>query len=105
MDIETYAAWAAKIAQIPAGGTMDRERLSYLALGLTGEAGEVADHVKKLLRDGEAAWSPAKVAEELGDVIFGWAALCAAVGRSPSDILAASRAKIEARIAQRNPAR
>src|SRR5262245_43962572 len=103
MQIDDYATWAAKVAEVPAGGTMDRERLSYLALGLAGESGEVADHVKKLLRDGERAWSPEKVAEELGDVIFGWAALCAAVGRKPSDILAASRAKIEKRIASRAP--
>jgi NTP pyrophosphatase (non-canonical NTP hydrolase) len=101
MDVNDYAAWAAEVARIPAGGTMDRERLSYLALGLTGEAGEVADLVKKLLRDGESAWSPERVAEELGDVIYYWSALCAAIGRSPSDVLAASRAKIEARIAKR----
>ena len=103
MDIDDYSAWAAGVAQIPAGGTTDRERLSYLALCLSGETGEVADHVKKLLRDGERAWSPEKVAEELGDVIFAWAALCAAVGRTPSDILSASRAKIEARLASRAP--
>ena len=99
MDINDYAAWAATIGRIPDGGTTDRERLSYLALGLTGEAGEVADLVKKLLRYGEAAWKPDRVADELGD--FSWAALCAAGGRSPSDVLAASRVKIEARIVKR----
>jgi NTP pyrophosphatase (non-canonical NTP hydrolase) len=99
MDIEDYAAWAAKLTRVPAGGTMDRQRLAYLGLGLAGEAGEVADHVKKLLRDGEAAWNPAQVADELGDVIYYWAALCAATGRSPNEVLAASQAKIEARIA------
>jgi NTP pyrophosphatase (non-canonical NTP hydrolase) len=101
VTFEDYAAWAAGVARIPAGGTMDRERLSYLALGLTGEAGEVADLVKKLLRDGESAWSPDRVAEELGDVIYCWSALCAPVGRKPGDVLAASKAKIEARIAKR----
>jgi len=101
MDINEYAAWAAQIARIPAGGTMDRERLSYLALGLAGEAGEIADLVKKVLRDGEGAWSPERVAGELGDVIYYWSALCAAVGCTPGDVLAASRTKIEARIATR----
>jgi NTP pyrophosphatase (non-canonical NTP hydrolase) len=101
MDVDEYAAWAAKAARIPESGTRDPERLSYLALGLAGEAGEVADHVKKLLRDGDSAWKPGEVAEELGDVIFYWAALCVACGRPPSDVLAASRTKIEARIASR----
>jgi NTP pyrophosphatase (non-canonical NTP hydrolase) len=101
VDINEYAAWAAKVARVPAGGTMDRERLSYLALGLTGEAGEVADHVKKLLRDGEAAWDPDHVSEELGDLVYYWAALCMAIGRRPADVLAASHAKIEARITNR----
>ncbi|HNB27237.1 MAG TPA: nucleoside triphosphate pyrophosphohydrolase family protein [Alphaproteobacteria bacterium] len=97
MELDDYATWAARVAE--ATPMTARERLAYLALGLSGEAGEVADHVKKTLRDGDAAWNPAKVAEELGDVIFGWAALCAMLGRKPSDILEASRAKIEARIA------
>jgi NTP pyrophosphatase (non-canonical NTP hydrolase) len=101
VDMEDYTAWVANLTRVPAGGTMDRERLAYLALGLTGEAGEVADYVKKLLRDGEAAWNPAQVADELGDVIYYWAALCVAAGHSPSAVLAASRAKIEARVASR----
>ncbi|MEZ5834051.1 MAG: nucleoside triphosphate pyrophosphohydrolase family protein [Dongiaceae bacterium] len=101
MTLDEYAAWAGEVARIPAGGTMDRERLSYLALGLTGEAGEVADLIKKLLRDGDSAWRPERLAEELGDVIYSWSAMCAAIGRSPSDLLAASRAKIEAKLAKR----
>lgn len=99
MDIDAYAAWAAKIARIPEAATPDPERLSYLALGLASEAGEVADHVKRLLRDGESAWKPAEVAEELGDVLYYWAVLCVACGRSPADLLTASKTKIEARIA------
>jgi|SRR5262245_3567710 len=102
MTIDDYAAWAAEVARIPGRGTMDRERLCYLALGLAGEAGEVADLVKKLLRDGDGAWSPERVADELGDVIYYWSALCSAAGRKPSDVLSASRVKIEARIAQRS---
>jgi NTP pyrophosphatase (non-canonical NTP hydrolase) len=99
MTIDEYATWAASVARIPKGGTLDRERLSYLGLGLASEAGEVAGDIKKLLRDGEATWSADKLGDELGDVIYYWAALCAAIGRSPADVLSASRAKIEARIA------
>jgi NTP pyrophosphatase (non-canonical NTP hydrolase) len=101
MEIDAYAAWAAETARIPDAGTRDPEWLSYLALGLTGEAGEVADHVKKLLRDGDNAWNSAEATDELGDILYYWAALCAACGHSPSAVLAASKAKIEVRIASR----
>lgn len=46
--------------------------ISYLALGLNGEAGEVADEVKKAIRnDGQI--SPerrAKILDEIGDVLW-----------------------------------
>ena len=71
--------------------------LSYLGLGLAGESGEVADRIKKFLRDGE--WDAQKLAEELGDVIYFWACLCLCAGRQPSQVLEASRRKIEARAA------
>lgn len=99
MDIDEFAAWAATAARVKGDGGPDRERLSYLGLGLAGEAGEVVEHIKKLLRDGEEAWQPDAVADELGDLAYYWTALCVAVGRQPSDVLAASRAKIDARLA------
>jgi NTP pyrophosphatase (non-canonical NTP hydrolase) len=97
MTVDEYAAWAAGVARVSAGGQPDRERLSYLGLGLAGETGEAVEHIKKLLRDG--VWRQDDFADELGDVAYYWAALCVAAGRSPSDVLAASKAKIEARIA------
>ncbi|EJN12127.1 putative pyrophosphatase [Bradyrhizobium sp. YR681] len=96
MTIDDYADWAAaaaKVTQPPAS-----ERLAYLGLGLTGESGEVAEHIKKLLRDGTL--DQAAMAEELGDVVYYWACLCSALGRKPSDVLAASKAKISARLAR-----
>jgi NTP pyrophosphatase (non-canonical NTP hydrolase) len=47
--------------------------LTYPALGLTGEAGEVAEHVKKAIRDDGATISEARrtaMAKELGDVLW-----------------------------------
>src|SRR5215475_10442055 len=95
MTIDDYADWAATVAKVTPPATSDR--LSYLGLGLAGEAGEVADHIKKLLRDGRL--DQAALADELGDVIYYWACLCAAMGRPPSELLVASKAKIEGRIA------
>jgi NTP pyrophosphatase (non-canonical NTP hydrolase) len=96
MTVDEYAAWAAGVARVSAEVQPERERLSYLGLGLAGETGEAVEHIKKLLRDG--VWYPDAFAEELGDVAYYWAALCVAAGRNPSDVLAASKAKIKARI-------
>ena len=102
MTIDEYAAWAARVPRTRPLNTMPTDEatyLAYLGLGLAGEAGEVVEYIKKLLRDG--AWSPEKVAEELGDVAYFWACLCLAAGRQPSDVLAASAEKIDARLAAR----
>jgi len=95
VTIDEYAEWAAAIARVSA--TPTTERLSYLGLGLTAEAGEVADHIKKRLRDG--GLDEAGLIDELGDVIYYWACLCAASGKEPSEVLAASKSKIGHRIA------
>ena len=84
----------AKLAADP-----DQSRLSYLALGLSGEAGEVAGEIKKWLRDGRL--DRAALIDELGDVAYYWACLCVATGQSPADVLAQSRRKIEAKLAAR----
>lgn len=100
MTIDEYAAWAARVAAArmsPAERTDERELL-HLALGLAGEAGEIADHLKKLLR-GET-WDRDRLAGELGDAIYYWARLCAIAGRSPSELLDRSAQAIEARIAR-----
>ena len=96
MTIDEYAAWAATVAKVDEHPS--NERLSYLGLGLAGESGEVAEHIKKLLRDD---WlDKAGLVEELGDVIYYWACLCAATGQQPSELLMASAAKINRRISE-----
>jgi NTP pyrophosphatase (non-canonical NTP hydrolase) len=95
MTIDEYAEWAAAVAKVTEHPT--NERFSYLALGLAAESGEGADHIKKLLRDGKL--DQASLTDELGDAIYYWACLCVASGRKPSELLAASRSKIDGRIA------
>lgn len=96
--LDAYALWAGGIsARI---GRSDVERLAYLGLGLASEAGELADHIKRLIRDGGV--DAAGFAEELGDIGYYWAALCHAAGRPPTELLAATRAKIESRLGGAN---
>jgi len=94
MSIDEYATWAAALAKV--SRPAKPERLSYLGLGLVAEAGEVADHIKKLLRDQKL--DEAAMIDELGDVVYYWACLCVAAGKMPSDMLEASKSKIERRV-------
>ena len=49
--------------------TEDDERLFENTLGLVGEAGEVAEKIKKLIRDKDR-FTPEEIIKELGDVVF-----------------------------------
>jgi len=98
MTIDEYAAWAGMIAKVSRPPTT--ERLSYLGLGLAAEAGEIADHIKKLLRDSRL--DEAAMIDELGDVVYYWACLCVAAGKMPSAVLEASKSKIERKVAASN---
>jgi NTP pyrophosphatase (non-canonical NTP hydrolase) len=67
-----------------AGGDGER-RLIIAALGLTGEAGEFANMVKKLTAHGHDI-SPTKLADELGDVMWYVAEAASAAGLDLDDI-------------------
>ena len=96
MTIDEFAAWAATIAKV--GEHPSNEGLAYLGRGRAGHAGAVADHIKKLLRDD---WlDKAGLVDELGDVIYYWACLCAATGQQPSALLEASAKKIKRRLSE-----
>jgi len=97
MKVEEYADWAASVAGVTADP--DESKLTYLALGLSAEAGEVADVIKKRLRDG--GLDRAALLDELGDVVYYWACLCVAAGQNPADVFTQSRRKIESRLAGR----
>lgn len=70
MNFEDYQKVIETFAVYPRDNELGA--LSYLALGLNGEAGEVADEVKKAIRnDGEiSAARRAKILEEIGDVLW-----------------------------------
>ena len=72
-DFNAYQRNASRTAIYP-----EEHRILYPALGLAGEAGEVANKVKKLIRDGienkPEDWRE-QIASEIGDVLWYCAAL------------------------------
>lgn len=71
MNLNDYQGKALRTAIYPGMGTVDG--LLYVSLGLAGEAGEVANKVKKILRDdGRRITIPRRreIASELGDVLW-----------------------------------
>jgi|TARA_R110000824_G_scaffold305853_1_gene493609 NTP pyrophosphatase (non-canonical NTP hydrolase) len=72
-------------------------KLMYPALGLAGEAGEVANKIKKIIRDGESKMPPdwkEQVASELGDVLWYCAALANDLEIPLSTIAGQNRVKL-----------
>jgi len=74
--------------------------LAYPALGLAGEAGEVAEHAKKALRDDAGAVTDerrAAMAAELGDVLWYTAQLASELGLGLEEIAQANLDKLASR--------
>ena len=72
----------------------------YPALGLSGEAGEVADKVKKVLRDNDSEFTDEKkreIAMEVGDVLWYCATLANDLGYSLNQIAEMNYEKLHSR--------
>lgn len=96
MSLNEYQQAALKTAIYP----RDHE-IPYLALALNGEAGEVADKVKKVLRDkGGRFYQPDihAIAAELGDVLWYAATLAQVLGYKLSEIAQLNIEKIDSRM-------
>ncbi len=86
MEIGEYSKQAKKTAVYPDKG---EGNFVYPALGLAGEAGEVAEKIKKILRDdgGELTTSKREqLSGELGDVLWYWATLCRELNLDPAEV-------------------
>lgn len=90
-DIETLNRY-----QVEALRTVGSSDLAIFGLGLTGEAGEVADIIKKELGHGHQR-DAARVAKELGDVLWYIAALADEYGYSLATIATMNIDKLKAR--------
>jgi NTP pyrophosphatase (non-canonical NTP hydrolase) len=67
----------------------------YPTLGLCGESGEVAEKVKKQVRDG--VFNRHEVAKELGDVLWYLANICNDIGYSLEEVADLNITKLSSR--------
>lgn len=98
MTLDDYQKAARQTALYP-----DEHRVTYPALGLASEAGEVAGKVKKVLRDRGGDFGDAQIEairDELGDVLWYVAVLAADLGLSLDDIAANNVEKLRSRMAR-----
>jgi NTP pyrophosphatase (non-canonical NTP hydrolase) len=100
MQLSDYQELSRVTAVYPAAG----DNLLYPTLGLCGEAGEVAEKVKKMIRDDGGVLSEerrAALAKELGDVLWYVAQLATEAGLELDSIAKANLEKLLSR-QQRN---
>ncbi len=84
MELSEYQRLSRRTAEYPRAAW-----LAYPALGLAGEAGEVAEHAKKAIRDdgGEVSEERrASMAKELGDVLWYVSQLASELGLELDEI-------------------
>ncbi len=95
MEFSEYQRLSRRTAEYPRAAW-----LTYPALGLAGEAGEVAEHAKKVIRDDDGVVSDERrgaMRKELGDVLWYVAQLASELGLELEDIAAANLEKLLSR--------
>lgn len=99
MTFNDYQAWARTTAVYP-GVSDGRQNLAYPTMGLAGEAGEVANTVKKIYRDGNGTITEEvrlRLLHELGDVLWYAAALASELDLNLDDVAATNVTKLASR--------
>lgn len=97
MTLQEYQQQSRRTAIYPDQG----KNYSYCALGLAGEAGEVADKVKKLYRDKGGVMDEVtrqEIAKELGDVLWYVAQMATELGVSLDVVAAQNLTKLLSRM-------
>lgn len=100
LTLDDYQEQTAITALYPGAGKGTVDAIAYSALGLTGEAGEIANKVKKIIRDEKGVLSEEKrldILAELGDVCWYLARLCTEMGGKWSDVAQSNLDKLESR--------
>ncbi len=95
MKVNEYQAAALTTAVYP-----EDKRIIYPALGMCGEAGEVADKVKKVIRDNAQDFTAEKkreIAKEIGDVLWYCAVLSHDLGFTLEEVAQMNIDKLQSR--------
>lgn len=96
MTLNEYQQHALETAIYP-----DDRRIIYPTLGLTGEAGEVADKVKKVIRDAHEEFTPERrleIVKEIGDVLWYCATLSRDLGYELEEVAQMNVDKLRSRM-------
>ena len=99
LDFQAYQQRSRATARYPEAGANP----IYPTLGLCGEAGEVADKVKKVMRDQNGVFTPEVIAAlqlELGDVLWYVAQLATELGLELDQVAQANLDKLASRAAR-----
>lgn len=94
---DAYQGWTKSTAVYPDADEGRVLAVVYTALGLAGEAGEIANKAKKLLRDGDSFKLRNDIRDELGDVLWYLARLTDELGVELSNVAHNNREKLESR--------
>lgn len=76
--------------------TAESQNIYYMTMGMTGEAGEIANKVKKVMRDGKQL-DIEDIKHELGDVLWYVAGLATVLGIDLEDVAKANIEKLKSR--------
>ena len=96
MTLNEYQQHAPETAIYP-----DDSRIVYPPLGLTAQAGEVTDHVKKVIRDANKEFSDEKkleIVKEIGDVLWYCATLSRDLGYELEEVARMNVDKLRSRM-------
>jgi NTP pyrophosphatase (non-canonical NTP hydrolase) len=97
MNFEEYQIKSRRTAKYPMAG----ENFIYPTLGLCGEAGEVAEKIKKVIRDSGGKISTEKKADierELGDVLWYLSQIATELGLSLEKVAKTNLDKLSSRL-------
>lgn len=100
ISFEEYQLATADTAVYPGALEGNADALSYVTLGLTGEAGEIANKVKKILRDkggNVTSDDRTELSKELGDVLWYLTRLADEIGYPLEDIAQRNVDKLRSR--------